>query len=71
MSMTVDIYEGDLRIPGEAANPVPEPFARDKYRTTNMETKCVVFKRRPVPVSHEEPDQPLVGGVHLILAAGE
>ena len=48
----------------ERADAVPEPLPRDEDRAADVEAERVVLERRPVPVAHQEPDQPLVGFVH-------
>ena len=50
---------------------MPEPLAGDEDRAADVEPERVVLERRAVPVAHQEADQPLVGVVHLRLAAGE
>ena len=50
---------------------MPEPLARDEDRAADVEAEGVVLERRPVPVAHQEPDQPRVGVVDLFAAAGE
>ena len=47
------------------------PFADDEDRRPDVEAERVMFVGRPVPIPHEETDQPLVGLVHLLLAAPE
>ena len=48
-----------------------EPFARDEDRAADVEAERVVLERRAVAVAHQEADQALVGGVHLVLVPGE
>ena len=55
----------------EGADPVPEPLARDEDRAADVEAERVVLERRPVPVAHQEPDQPRVGVVDLFAPARE
>src|SRR5205823_5478794 len=55
----------------ERADAVTEPFPGDKKRCADVETEGVVLEGRPVPISHQEPDQPFVGLVHLRLVAGK
>ncbi len=47
------------------------PLADDEDRRPDVEAERVVFEGRPVPIAHEKTDQPLVGLVHLLLAAAE
>ena len=50
---------------------MPEPLTGDEDRRADVEAERVVLERRPVPIAHEEPDQPRVGIVHLLLATRE
>ena len=50
---------------------MPEPLARDEDRAADVEAEGVVLERRPVPVAHQEPDQPRVRVVHFLAPAGE
>ena len=48
-----------------------EPFPGHEDRAADVEAEGVVLERRAVTVAHQEADQALVRGVHLVLAAGE
>ena len=50
---------------------MPEPLTGDEDRRADVEAERVVLERSPVPIAHEESDQPRVGIVHLLFAAGE
>ena len=50
---------------------MPEPLARDEDRAADVEAEGVVLERRPVPVAHQEADQPGVGVVDLLAPARE
>ena len=50
---------------------MPHPLADDEDRRADVEAERVVLEGRPVPVAHEKTDEPLVGLVHLLLAATE
>jgi hypothetical protein len=50
---------------------VPEPLARDEDRAADVEAEGVVLERRPVPVAHQEADQPASRLVHLVLRRRE
>ncbi len=50
---------------------MPEPFPRDEDRAADVEAERVVLERRAVAIAHQEADQALVGGIHLVLVPSE
>src|SRR5262249_56175446 len=55
----------------ERPDPVAEPLPRHEDRAADVVAEGVVLERGPVAVAHQEADQPLVGLVEPLLAAGE